>query len=107
MPKKAKRKSRNLWVLLKRALDSDAEFYDHLWQARERIISARIELSELIEKKASKVRIKKARQKEARLVNGLILRVRGKSPKLLKAVQSAFDDLTLAAYSNRWEYPWR
>ena len=105
MPKKAKKKSRNLWVLLKRVLDRDAEFYHHLWEARERIIAARTEFSELIKKKASKDKIKKARQKEVRLGNSLILRISGKSPELLEAVHSAFDDLARAVNSNRWEYP--
>jgi len=107
MPKKAKKKSRNLWVLLRRVLESDGEFYHHLWQAKENIILARAELSALIDKKASKDKINRARQKEARLVNGLIMRLRGKSPELLEDVQSAFGDLTRAVYSQRWEYPWR
>ena len=101
MPKGTK----DIRKLVQRVLDRDDKFYRYLNRALEVIAGVREQRIKLEKYKgATEVAKKRARQREMRLVNGLITRITGSSADNFKALEVAFGDLTKAVKSNQWDY---
>lgn len=104
MPKKLK-KNKDLRKLVQAVLVIDFRFYVNLEAAIRRLHVAHRERARLENVSSDDEALRKAKQKEARLVNGLIARIRGSSTKNFKALGKAVGDLMKVVESNRWDYP--
>ena len=102
MPKK---KTKDLRKLVERVLNRDDDFYKHLERALSDINDVREKRIGLEKTCAPEAEIHAAKQKEARLVNGLLQRIQGLANTRFEALEDAFGDLKRAVLSNRWEYP--
>jgi len=84
MPKK---KTKDLLILVQRVLAEDNKFYCSLEDASIAVINVRNERIGLEKTNAPETAIKKAKQKEARLVNALLQRIRGSVDTRFEALE--------------------